>query len=128
MTEISVYSATIMLTKRLGRLAAVLVLVAAVAFTLAKLSPIDPVNAYLGVDIARVGPEQRALIAERWGLDQPPLTQFLHWAGNLLQGDLGYSMIYNAPSPRSSPAGSGYPCRLSVWRGSFPACLALRWG
>jgi len=96
-TEISVYSAAIMLTKRLGRLAAVLVLVAAVAFTLAKLSPIDPVNAYLGVDIARVGPEQRALIAERWGLDQPPLTQFLHWAGNLLQGDLGYSMIYNAP-------------------------------
>ena len=50
---------------RVARLAAVLLLVAVVAFALAKISPVDPVNAYLGIDIARVGPEQRALIAAR---------------------------------------------------------------
>jgi len=82
---------------RVARLAAVLLLVAVVAFALAKISPVDPVNAYLGIDIARVGPEQRALIAARWGLDQPPLAQFTLWVRNLLHGDLGYSMIYNAP-------------------------------
>lgn len=85
------------LAYRLGRLAVVLLLVAAVAFSLAKISPIDPVNAYLGDDIARVGPEQKALIAERWGLNEAPLTQFVRWAQNILQGDLGHSMIYNAP-------------------------------
>ena len=88
---------TRILTIRLLRLAAVLIAVAVVAFTLVKMSPVDPVNAYLGIDIARVGPEQRALIAQRWGLDQPPVNQFLLWARNLVNGDLGYSMIYNAP-------------------------------
>ncbi|SEF85976.1 peptide/nickel transport system permease protein [Marinobacterium lutimaris] len=82
---------------RLLRLVLVLAAVAVVAFSLAKLSPIDPVDAYLGPDVARVGPEQRALIAEKWGLNQPPIEQFSHWARNLLSGDLGFSMTYNAP-------------------------------
>ena len=82
---------------RLLRLALVLAAVAIVAFALAKLSPVDPVNAYLGADIARVGPEQRALIAEKWGLDLPAQVQFGKWLANLLSGDLGYSMTYNAP-------------------------------
>ncbi|MFN3718829.1 MAG: ABC transporter permease [Rhizobium rhizophilum] len=79
------------------RLLLVLLTVAIVAFALAKHSPVDPINAYLGADIARVGPEQRALIAEKWGLDQPAITQFWRWAENLARGDLGYSMTYNAP-------------------------------
>lgn len=79
------------------RLVLVLMTVAVVAFALAKHSPVDPINAYLGADIARVGPEQRAMIAEKWGLDQPATTQFWRWAENLVAGDLGYSMTYNAP-------------------------------
>jgi peptide/nickel transport system permease protein len=79
------------------RLALVLAAVAILAFALMKLSPVDPVDAYLGADIARVGPEQRALIAGKWGLDQPPLVQFVRWSGNVASGDLGYSMTYNAP-------------------------------
>ena len=82
---------------RIVRLAMVLTAVALIAFALAKLSPVDPINAYLGADIARVGPEQRALIAEKWGLDQPVQMQFGKWLGNVLAGDLGYSMTYNAP-------------------------------
>lgn len=86
-----------LLAPRLLRLVLVLAAVAVLAFSLAKLSPIDPVNAYLGADIARVGPDQRALIAEKWGLDQPVEVQFGRWFTNLLAGDLGYSMTYNAP-------------------------------
>ncbi|TDH36378.1 ABC transporter permease [Pseudohoeflea suaedae] len=82
---------------RLVRLALVLAAVAVLSFALAKSSPVDPVNAYLGADIARAGPEQRALIAARWGLDQPVPAQFFHWLGNMLVGELGYSMTYNAP-------------------------------
>ncbi len=97
MTSIALRPVLSTVASSLGRLAAVLALVAVVAFALAKVSPVDPVNAYLGIDIARVGPEQRDLIAARWGLDQPPLAQFTLWLRNLLHGDLGYSMIYNAP-------------------------------
>lgn len=86
-----------LIATRLLRLALVLAAVAIVAFALAKLSPVDPINAYLGADMVRVGPEQRALIAEKWGLDLPAQVQFGRWLGNLLGGDLGYSMTYNAP-------------------------------
>ncbi len=82
---------------RLLRLGLLLLFVVVVAFALLKLSPIDPVNAYLGPEIAHVGPEARALIAERWGLDQPPIAQFGRWLGNVLVGEWGYSTLFNAP-------------------------------
>lgn len=81
---------------RLVRLALVLAGVAVVAFLLAKLSPVDPIDAYLGPDIARVGPEQRALIAQKWGMDQPAGVQFAKWFSSILTGDLGWSVTYNA--------------------------------
>lgn len=83
--------------RRLVRLALILAAVAAIAFALAKLSPIDPIEAYLGPATARLGPEQRALIAGAWGLDQPAAVQFARWAGRILAGDLGWSVTFNAP-------------------------------
>ena len=85
------------LAGRLIRLAILLPLVAGSAFTLLSVSPVDPVRAYVGDRMNRVGPEQQALIAAKWGLDQPPLVQFGRWAGNLLQGDFGTSMILSQP-------------------------------
>lgn len=83
--------------RRLLRFVLMAATVATVAFALTKASPIDPVEAYLGPAAARVGPEQQALIAARWGLDQPPLVQFLAWGRQILAGDLGWSVIYNQP-------------------------------
>ncbi|WP_342791221.1 ABC transporter permease [Aureimonas fodinaquatilis] len=60
-----------------------------------KGSPIDPVDAYLGPAMAYVGPEQKIQIAAIWGLDRPIYEQFLRWAGHVLTGDLGYSIVYN---------------------------------
>jgi peptide/nickel transport system permease protein len=82
---------------RLLRLALVMVCVAAVSFGLMMLSPIDPIDAYLGPQMAQVSPEQRDLIAERWGFNEPPVVQFGHWLGQLIQGDLGVSHVYNQP-------------------------------
>ncbi len=82
---------------RLARTATILAAVAALSFTLASFSPIDPVDAYMGPRILTIGPGQRELIAERWGLHQPPLVRFAKWAGNLLSGDFGQSLIYNEP-------------------------------
>lgn len=82
---------------RAARLVALLVGVAVLGFLLLEASPLDPVDAYVGAEMARIGPEQRALIAERWGLDDPAGVRFARWAGNLARGDLGTSTIFNAP-------------------------------
>lgn len=82
---------------RLIRLVVLVPLVAASAFTLLSISPIDPVRAYVGDRASKVGPEQAALIAAKWGLDQPPLVRLERWAGNVARGDLGNSMIFHAP-------------------------------
>jgi peptide/nickel transport system permease protein len=82
---------------RLLRLVLLLAAVATASFALMANSPVDPVDAYVGGDIAAIGPEQRALIAERWGLDDPPLERFASWLGTIAQGDLGWSLTFNQP-------------------------------
>lgn len=82
---------------KLGRLALLLLAISALSFLLVSLSPIDPVNAYVGADMMLIGPEQRALIAERWGLNDPPLERYGRWLGQTLQGNLGVSLIFNQP-------------------------------
>ncbi len=73
---------------------------AVLAFALIRLSPFDPVDAFVGPSIMKVSPEQRALIAQKWGFDQSAATQFLKWAGNALSGDLGRSSTFNQPVAR----------------------------
>jgi peptide/nickel transport system permease protein len=41
--------------------------------------------------------EQRALVAAYWGLDQPPLERYGIWLKNVLQGNLGTSMLFRRP-------------------------------
>jgi len=78
-------------------MATLLVAICFISFLLVKNSPIDPIQAYIGADMLKVGPEQRAKIAEYWGVDQPIMVQFMHWGSAVLHGDLGTSMIYRRP-------------------------------
>ncbi|MCM3746058.1 ABC transporter permease [Paenibacillus pasadenensis] len=82
---------------KLARLGLLLAAVSAAAFALVSYSPIDPVQAYIGADVMRVGAEQRAAIAAYWGLDEPPLARFFRWASALAGGDMGTSLIYRQP-------------------------------
>lgn len=79
------------------RLICLLLITAVGTFTLLSFSPVDPIRAYIGSELLHVPPEQYPLIAARWGLDLPLWQRFLHWFSQVLQGDLGYSMLYNAP-------------------------------
>jgi peptide/nickel transport system permease protein len=79
------------------RMASLLVAICFISFLLIKNSPIDPIQAYIGADMLKVGPEQREKIAEYWGLDEPVMVQFLNWGSALITGDLGTSMIYRRP-------------------------------
>ena len=79
------------------RMATLLIAICLISFLLMKNSPIDPIQAYIGADMLKVGPEQREKIAEYWGLNQPVMVQFANWGSAVLSGDLGTSMIFRRP-------------------------------
>jgi peptide/nickel transport system permease protein len=85
------------IVRKVTRLTSLLIAISIITFFLISHSPIDPIQAYIGADMMRVGPEQREKIAENWGLNQPPVQQFFHWGSSLLKGDFGTSMIYRRP-------------------------------
>ncbi|MER5865851.1 ABC transporter permease [Kitasatospora sp. NPDC002040] len=76
------------LLKRLPSAALVLLLASFVIFAILRLIPGDPATSLAGPD---AGPEAVAAIRARLGLDQPFLTQYAGWLGDLLTGDLGPS-------------------------------------
>ncbi|WP_197046669.1 ABC transporter permease [Oceanobacillus salinisoli] len=82
---------------KLLKLVTLLIAVSIISFSLMNISPIDPVQSYVGADMTRVSPEQREEIAEYWGLDEPKAGQFINWGKAVLQGDLGTSLLYRAP-------------------------------
>lgn len=82
---------------KFARLVTLLIAVAILSFTLVSHSPIDPVQSYIGADMARVSPEQREHIAAYWGLNEPKVQQFLKWGKAVVQGDLGTSLLYRSP-------------------------------
>ena len=74
-----------------------LLAVSIIAFILVSVSPIDPVQQYIvGLGTA-VSPEQRALIEEYWGVNEPPVQRYLTWLSAVLHGDLGQSLLYRRP-------------------------------
>ena len=79
------------------RTGSLLFAVSAISFALISASPIDPVQQYiLGLGSA-ISPEQRAEIEAYWGVNQPPVERYVHWLGQLLQGNWGESALYRRP-------------------------------
>ncbi|MDB6182524.1 ABC transporter permease subunit [Paracoccus fistulariae] len=66
-----------------------------VAFGFIRLLPGDPVLLMAGE--RGVSPERYAAISEQLGFDKPVWQQYLTYLGNLLQGDLGTSLITKKP-------------------------------
>lgn len=82
--------------KYLLRIITLLIAVSIISFVLVSLSPVDPVQQYVGA-VPNVSVEQRAKIAEYWGLNDPPVERFFAWAGSVLHGDFGVSLLYRRP-------------------------------
>ena len=72
-----------------------MVAVAIFSFILLDLSPIDPVSTYLKG--AAVSEAQRAILEGYFGTNVPLPTKIFHWLLDLVQGNLGTSLIYRAP-------------------------------
>lgn len=65
-----------------------------ITFFLGHIIPGDPAIAAAGPN---AGAEKIALMRERMGLDEPLITQFLIYCGNILRGDFGVSWFTHQP-------------------------------
>lgn len=79
---------------KIVKLFSLLITISILSFILVSLSPIDPVQSYIGADMTRVSPEQRENIEEYWGLNESPAHQYISWGTAILHGDLGTSLLY----------------------------------
>ena len=67
-----------------------------VSFVIANAVPADPINANLPTNQLN-NPEIVAAFRAKWGLDKPPIEQYLTYLGNLLHGDFGTSIKTHQP-------------------------------
>jgi peptide/nickel transport system permease protein len=79
---------------RLVKLVIVLLLVSIAAFSLLELAPGSPLDLLLPEGTSA---EVRQQVAASYGLNDPLMVRYIHWMGNVLQGDLGRSIQTNVP-------------------------------
>ncbi|MEX5564768.1 ABC transporter permease [Pseudophaeobacter sp. 1A16562] len=84
---------TFFILKRLAQSLLVMAVVSAISFSLFNFVG-DPVNNMVGQDATR---EQRIEIRQQLGLDDPILTQYTRFMGNILSGDFGLSYRIKRP-------------------------------
>jgi peptide/nickel transport system permease protein len=84
----------IFIVRRLLSAIPTLILVSLFVFTLQKLLPGDPVLAMAGEER---DPAVMAYLREKYRLNDPAPLQYLHWVGNVLQGDFGTSLRTEQP-------------------------------
>jgi peptide/nickel transport system permease protein len=81
--------------RRAVHTAVTLALLLVFMYVLFRLIPGDPTTILLGT--GELPPEAQQRLRALWGLDRPPLEQFLTYCANLLRGDLGLSFYYRRP-------------------------------
>jgi peptide/nickel transport system permease protein len=71
--------------------------VSVLIFLAIRLVPGDAITAMLGTEAGMLTEAQRESLREYFGLDRPPIEQYVTWLGNAVQGNLGYSVRHSAP-------------------------------
>lgn len=82
------------LRKRLIGMIVVIFIVLVLVFIIARLAPGDPATLILGQDAT---PEDADALRERMGLNKSIFVQFITFASQVMQGDLGTSIFFNQP-------------------------------
>ena len=72
------------------------IVISVITFFLVGASGVDPVNSYFGAE-KMVSPEQKAQLAEQWGLNDPEPVRYFKWLVSILSGDMGTSLHYQKP-------------------------------
>ena len=84
--------------KQCIRMVILVFVVSIVTFSLMKASPIDPLQANVGqAALGAMSPEQIEKLEEYWGMNTPPVKQYLSWVKDFIKGDMGISLLYRQP-------------------------------
>lgn len=78
------------LLRRIWYMFLTLFIIATVSFFLMKFLPGSPLKAE-----DKLSEEQKAIVLEKYGLDDPIPVQYVRYLGNLVQGDLGVSFAFD---------------------------------
>lgn len=85
------------LAQRLVAFIPTLIGVSLLIFFAVRLIPGDAITAQLGTEAGMLTETQRASLERYYGLDRPPVEQYFVWVGEMLQGNLGYSIRHGKP-------------------------------
>jgi peptide/nickel transport system permease protein len=84
--------------KNIIRALLLVVCVSMITFALMKASPVDPLQANVGqAALGSMSQEQKEKLQAYWGVDTPPVEQYLSWAKDFIRGDMGVSLLYRQP-------------------------------
>lgn len=111
--------------KRLLQAIPVVIGVSLLTFILMILAPGDPVQKLLG---QRASPESVEELRERLGLNDPPHQQYLKIMGNIVQGDLGRSVITREPVIRELRARFPVTLKLALLAMVFSSLIGVMVG
>ena len=85
------------LAQRIIAVIPTLIGVTVLVFIAIRLVPGDAITTMLGTEAGMLTDAQRASLERYFGLDKPVVEQYVAWMGNVLQGDLGYSVRQGQP-------------------------------
>jgi peptide/nickel transport system permease protein len=108
------------IVKRLLLTIPILFLVSILAFTLIHLIPGDPARVILGEEAT---PQAYEALRQQLNLDKPIIVQYLMWMGNVLQGNLGMSIISHVPV--SQLIAQRLPATIELTVGTFLVALLI---
>lgn len=85
---------------------------------------VDPINFLVSPDVIAANPDNIEALRESLGLNDPLLVQYGRWLGNLLRGDLGYSLD-GTPIIQIIQTRLPYTLELSVYAMLFSAIIGI---
>ena len=85
------------IVQRLVAVVPTLIGVTLLVFLAIRLVPGDQISTMLGAEAGMLTETQRRALEEYFGLDKPWAEQYIRWMGNVLQGDMGYSIRHGKP-------------------------------
>lgn len=84
--------------KRILLLIPMVIIISLVVFIALELTPGDPLTAMLSPDqMVSMTTEELELMREKLGLNDPMMVRYIRWLGNMLKGDLGFSVMSGKP-------------------------------
>lgn len=114
------------ITRRIGELLLLLLVLSIVVFALLYLAPGDPARLLVGT--RQASPELLASIRAAYHLDEPLWRQYLLWLGGLLHGDLGTSIRTGLPVSSMIAPRAGVTIELAALAGVLTVAIGLPLG